>query len=830
MMPYWIQETLAALPVFIWVYGVIGATYALWILPRTDWSHPTRVIMTAFALGPGIVTVSMFIMGSTQTPLLTRPNVFALLTLLTLVGIVGATVKQRRTQTPSPTTNTSRLTAPYMLLIVLIVMAVAVRWIVTAYWPFTAYDALWVYGYEGRLYALAGHIPADIGYYPQFLPLQYTLGQLAYGEISDSAARAVLPLLHIGAILAAYELGKTLHHRKTGVMMAALWTFYPAVGVWARMGDLEIPLAFLVTSSAVFFFQAWHGERPRHYAALAGFVYGFALWTKPTAGAFALGIIFINAVELVRLRANLAAYRPRFMVSLITALASAPIGGAWYLRNLALGHNAVDFPPEYWHTLAERGGGQLLWPLMALALALAYIHRLPDVQGRRRTLGGLTLVLLGVMPSVLARFIPVQETSPILWLYPSLHGLPRLGPLAWTLIVLGLVIIVQNLRPQIRPIRAALVPYSAILWTFASTVPYFIVYFWRYSYHYRLSFPIVPLLMLPIAALLAGTLTQASRHRMGQLAGLSLVVIATLPGMLSPIRDTYAGWDYLWSGELSDDREKRTTGNEALMWMVNGFEIYEQEHGEPPRVMAPGVQRLPFFFPMADITIDEAPTQLDELRGYTYYVDSHPDGTGMYMGTPLDRNQVWAALGRDDIIRKAWWKDDGIFRYEIYELHLERQFEPYTPLATPDGEIVFGGFARFVGYEIVSNIFEIGQIRTLKLFWEVLETPSSDYMTYIHIRNADGEVEMAVDGPVGLTEDGRYYTTQVWEPGERIMDERRFRYTNEDTLPGEDYELVIGLYDLATGERVEVTQDGVPIGDGYTFGEDIIIIPRQGEP
>ena len=103
------------------------------------------------------------------------------------------------------------------LLLALIGIALVIRWIGVAYWPSTAYDSLWVYAYEGKLYTLLGYIPSTIGYYPQFLPLQHTFLQLAVGGINDHAARAVLPWLHLGSIFAAYILGKRLFNRRIGI-------------------------------------------------------------------------------------------------------------------------------------------------------------------------------------------------------------------------------------------------------------------------------------------------------------------------------------------------------------------------------------------------------------------------------------------------------------------------------------------------------------------------------------------------------------------------------------------------------------------------------------
>ncbi|MEO1440885.1 MAG: hypothetical protein AAFV33_10805, partial [Chloroflexota bacterium] len=281
-----------------------------------------------------------------------------------------------------------------------------------------------------------------------------------------------------------------------------------------------------------------------------------------------------------------------------------------------------------------------------------------------------------------------------------------------------------------------------------------------------------------------------------------------------------------WSGELDSDVAKRTSGNDALMWMVDGFQIYERENGETPVVSAPGVQRLPFFFPTADIDIEMAPTRLNQLEGVTYFVDSHPDGTGAYeqTGVPLQNNQVLSALGRNDILRRAWWRDDGIFRYEIYELNLAERFVPKAPLAALDDEVIFGGFARFIGHEVSSSTFQIGQRRTVKLYWEVLDEADRDYITYIHLRDRDDNLQQAWDGPVARTEDGRYYTTLVWEPGEYIVDERLLQLTNFDAPVDSGYSIVIGLYDLVSGERVRVTQNGDDIGDGFRLPEEITVI------
>ena len=65
-----------------------------------------------------------------------------------------------------------------------VLVTLILRTLRVAYWPFTAYDALWVYGYNARIFVLEERIPDEMGYYPQLIPLSYTTMQQAWGDSS----------------------------------------------------------------------------------------------------------------------------------------------------------------------------------------------------------------------------------------------------------------------------------------------------------------------------------------------------------------------------------------------------------------------------------------------------------------------------------------------------------------------------------------------------------------------------------------------------------------------------------------------------------------------
>jgi hypothetical protein len=809
-MPYWLESTAAATPAFLWIYVGLGVPWALALLPRADWRDRPLVLVSGFAFGALLLTAWMFILGSVGA---LRFELILAGTLL-LAG-VGSGLAWRKRQPPDPHPRaTLPLAFDEKLMIGLIAAALVIRWLGIAYWTFTAYDALWVYGYQGRLYTLLGEIPASIGYYPQFLPLQYAYAQLAIGSIDDHAARAVLVFTHIGSILAVYVLGRRLFNRRVGIFAAALWALYPHVAQWSRFGDLEIPLTFLVTLAAAFFLMAWTGQQPRRrYALLAGLVFGGALWTKPTAGGLVLGVLLLLLVELIRLRFDWRAWLPRFQLALITGLAAAPLGGAWYVRNVLLGHNAVDFPPPFWQTLAQRSGGEFGWLLVGLLLVLVYVYfgqkMRPDWRGG---LMGILFVLAALLPSIL---MPRR----MIWFEFVLLAV-GLGILALTLW--------RHFRSDMTPTHPAVVSGAALL----MALPFFVTWFWSYSYHYRLYFPIVPLLILPSALVLSCWLTRQrvqawTRLRRWLYSG--LIVALSLPGVTLALHDPNAGWDWLWSNELPDDFSRYASGNAALMNVVEGLQAYLDERDEPLVVVAPGVRQLPFFFPLEDIRTEETPTRFDQLDDVVYFIESSPEGRGAYESIPLHANQILSALDRLDVMRPAWGKDDGILRYQVYELYLSQRFVAPDIHVPPAGDIVFGGFARFLGHDISGADFWVGRKLFLNLYWEVLAQPTQNLSIYIHLRDSQDRVAAAWDAPVARSRDGlRYYSTLVWEPGEYIRDARTLRLEADAPL-GEGYRLVIGMYDPLSGVRVPVTLDGNPAGDGYVLGEEISVVPIPPE-
>ncbi|MFW5691820.1 MAG: ArnT family glycosyltransferase [Chloroflexota bacterium] len=840
MLPDWLSTTLQTLPAILWVILGMGVPWALVALPRADWRDRVMVACLSLGFGPALLTAWMFVLGTLgqdntpgagdspnpmQTRMVThvggenlmRPDlILAGTVVIAVVGLLLAWRKSRRTQ-PTAAAFTS-LAPDEKVLIALIAVATAARWLITSWLGFGSYDPLWVYGYQGRIYTLLGYIPQDIGYYPQFLSLQYAFGQMMLtGGINDHAARAVLPFLQIGSILATYLLGSRLFNRRTGIFAAALWALYPHFGYWTRVGDLEIPVTFTFTAAAAFFLMAWtHQERfyRRRYAAIAGLFLGIAMWTKPTAGAFIWGVILAVIIAFITAGFNWRRWLPRFEVAAITGLACLPLGALWYVRNILIGHAAVNFPPSYWLTQAMRSGQEFGWPLLALAALLAYLFLGPFRYrpNARWTLIGCALIAGGIVPTILE---------------PA-----RMGLVEWAALLIGTAVITLTLGDHALAHlgRIGQRNLQLIGWASVLALPYFITWFYSYSYHYRLSFPIVPLLLLPTAVILAAWITPArvAGWRFARRLGYAALVIGLgLPAVAVSAYDANLGWDWLWTIPEDDDFSEA-----ALLAVVDYFEDYIEAHEEPPVILAPGFQTLPFFFPTVDIRIAQTPLDLHALDGVTHFISSN-EARQLYGANVPPQSALFAGLRRENVATGPVIFQDHAFSYEIYSVDTARRFQP--PADMPDvileDEVIFGDFARLVGYSFSSDTFTYApDAPSLHFVFEVLAPVDDDYFIYVHLvpanspetwlAGADGPVRADFYAPV-------YYSTRDWEPGEYIIERRLFWYDPIGSS-GDDFRLRMGFYSQTDGHRAPVTVNGAPVGDGYMLPTPVSVPEPPG--
>src|SRR5262249_55349966 len=137
------------------------------------------------------------------------------------------------------------------------------------------------------------------------------------------------------------------------------------------------------------------------------------------------------------------------------------------------------------------------WPLaMLVTWAIYLVVRYPRYHWRLGAVG-LLLVLVALVPTIIPQINPnLLPVRPLSWIEFALLGAG--------IILLGICVrrMARDLwDDDLRQIA------SVAGWGWALALPYFVVWFYDYSYHYRLSFAIVPLMILPLAAVLAKLFT-----------------------------------------------------------------------------------------------------------------------------------------------------------------------------------------------------------------------------------------------------------------------------------------------------------------------------------
>jgi hypothetical protein len=807
---YWFFDTLRALPLALWIFVGLGVPYALLLLPRRDWRHRMMVLALGFLCGASLLTMWMFILGtladSQNQPLLRFDVIFFGTIVLAIVGVVGVIIKMRRTKAivQAPV----RLTTFEKWLIVGMVAIMLTVFITTAFWTFTAYDTWWVYGFQGRLYMLTQRISQDIGYYPPFMSLQYAFYQLAFGQINDHFARVVVPFMFVGSVFSAYNLGaRVFENRRIGLLTATIWAFYPHVGEWAQMGDLEIPLTYAFTLSATFFLMAWHEPRPyyrRNYALIAGLVFGVAMWTKPTGGAFVWGVGLMVIAEMIRARGKIKLWWARFEVAVLTGIACVPLGAVWYIRNIAYGHAPVDFPHSSWLSLARRSGDLFGWLLLALGLLLIFL-----ITQRREKISAQFMALVGVGGG----FILVGVMPSMPWLNPDRLNAPAsyLSFVEWDFVLIGGALVLWALWQYKR--RYA----TGDIWTASGKIfhalllatPYFITWFYAYSYHYRLSFAIVPLLILPNAVILAQfppLLIHPVTRRLGYALGSILLFIIVLNPIFSATANRDV--DYLWDGTYPDDKSKYMTVNGPLVLLADKLIDYRNRTGKEPIVLAPGEQQLPFFFPLMSITSNTLPMRLSELDGASHFLYGTLAGW-RYRDEQIGvvNNQVVGSLARRDIMTQMFFNSDATFQYELYELTHKNRFQVQPLGVMYDQSVMFGDFAQLLG-EDMSNSEFWGNNIYINLLWQVNQQPAQDYMPFLELVDAQTQVVVyRWEKPIAQSEHC-YYSTLAWETGEIILDEDKIFIDpahRAEVPSGRDYRLRLGMYRADDPAKTPIT-------------------------
>lgn len=130
---------------------------------------------------------------------------------------------------------------------------------------------------------------------------------------------------------------------------------------------------------------------------------------------------------------------------------------------------------------------------------------------------------------------------------------------------------------------------------------------------------------------------------------------------------------------------------------------------------------------------------------------------------------------------------------------------------------------RLLGYSLLTEEVQPGDILQLTLFWEAIAPMNERYKVFTHVRDPYGHLVGQRDTEPG----GGAKITTIWKEGEQIVDNYGVLILPA-TPPGE-YAIEIGMYHLETGQRLPVIEDGQEVGDHIPL-QSVRVLPAMAPP
>ena len=153
----------------------------------------------------------------------------------------------------------------------------------------------------------------------------------------------------------------------------------------------------------------------------------------------------------------------------------------------------------------------------------------------------------------------------------------------------------------------------------------------------------------------------------------------------------------------------------------------------------------------------------------------------------------------------------GDVRFVIYAVAREEAHSVDTAV-----HLSFGQFITLQGYSLHTDQLLPGDIAQVTLFWQTAAALDQRYKIFLHLLDQDGNLVAQRDSEPG----GGYLPTTSWPIAETIVDKHGLLLPG-DLSPGQ-YELIMGLYDIADPATRLPIQAGNAVQDSWNLGSIFI--------
>lgn len=377
----------------------------------------------------------------------------------------------------------------------------------------------------------------------------------------------------------------------------------------------------------------------------------------------------------------------------------------------------------------------------------------------------------------------------------NLPGRPVLDPFMSLCFLCGLGLSVVRIR---KPTYLLL-----LLWLGVMLLP---TVFTEYAPHIRRALGVVPavsiLVALGFSTLLHGVRSWAGEGKVSVRKGLGfLLALALGVGLLGSALVSYRDYFIVW-GHSPQLFYAFDEGLVSLAEYVSRLPRDEKVYLSPIRATHPTIV----------FTLGEK----GRLKSYDgrlcQVLPGHSEGAITYLVVVHEDGRSLALLQRywpQGKVVKEFFDWEGGSYTVAYRVPpgSDAAVEPQHPLA-----VNLDNKVRLLGYDLKAESYKPGQVIGLTLYWQALTPMEKDYTVFAHFL---GSYNPLTNGPLWGGYDSRpgvgTYPTTVWEAGEIVIDEYGIPIQAEAPLG--EYQLEVGMYYLATMERLPVLDDSGAVRD-----------------
>lgn len=164
----------------------------------------------------------------------------------------------------------------------------------------------------------------------------------------------------------------------------------------------------------------------------------------------------------------------------------------------------------------------------------------------------------------------------------------------------------------------------------------------------------------------------------------------------------------------------------------------------------------------------------------------------------VDRSSEWTAV----YAQQLKYLEDSPYHelaFDKSDIVLYRRSQAPPPPMAHVLEANFGNRLKLLGYTLDPEAWRAGDTLGVTLFWASQGPTPVPYTVFVHLLDPAGRLVSQRDSmPMS-----NLYPTTEWKPGETVVDRVYSLPISPQTAAG-DYTLELGLYDLGSGERLDV--------------------------